>query len=650
MKTFSLVLICFAILFADAQAQVRSQEESGALNERKQRLQNDFINPQATSVKIPSFTGERYEAMVPDTIDIAQRCKLAIRGLMGPLDPNDGYALYWVVNYGNSPPVMKKESYLHLRAKYMEALPLLRLATGSDLNNHVDQVWANDLMKMIGPDGLIYAVSKVNGQRLSLEGCGISRLMGMIMIYYQRDHDPRWKKIMEKLILRLSDLAVDKGDWAYFSKTRYNLGEQVDPNAPMPLGVAATNEFSGRIVQQLGQYYELTEFEPAKKLGDKLINFILNHAQYFGPNGEWLTDKRDTSNTSFRWRGEDVHMGNHSHTLLFMTDYALGTQNKSLLNYLKKSFDYGIRLNSTVPGQCETATRIGFFVEFMNPYYPTAEHCGVADMIAIALKLSQAGVDDYWDQVDGWIRNHFIENQVSSAHWIERLDNPVWPRTASPDETDINVAERNVGSFFSWATANDGCPHGSGHMHCCMGNGSRTLYYIWENILDYDPNDGELRINLLMNRASRWADVDSFIPYVGQVNVKVKQSLKKLSLRVPAWIPDGDARLKCTVNGQSRAIAWQGRYVNVGQVQAGNAVSVMFPIREQKITRRVYGAPVETLLGGVVYDYLIFRGNEVVAISPQGKHYPYYQREYYRQNEPHWCKVERFVSNEHISW
>jgi hypothetical protein len=48
--------------------------------------------------------------------------------------------------------------------------------------------------------------------------------------------------------------------------------------------------------------------------------------------------------------------------------------------------------------------------------------------------------------------------------------------------------------------------------------------------------DGRLRIHLLFNRASPWADVDSCLPYAGRVEVKVRQSLTEVVLRVPEFL------------------------------------------------------------------------------------------------------------------
>ena len=49
------------------------------------------------------------------------------------------------------------------------------------------------------------------------------------------------------------------------------------------------------------------------------------------------------------------------------------------------------------------------------------ELCEVADMIAIAIRLSEAGAGDYWDDADRWIRNHFFENQMLSADWAKEV-------------------------------------------------------------------------------------------------------------------------------------------------------------------------------------------------------------------------------------
>jgi len=44
----------------------------------------------------------------------------------------------------------------HVQVKFHEALPLMRLASGSHMNEEVDQRWMEILVQMQGPDGLLY--------------------------------------------------------------------------------------------------------------------------------------------------------------------------------------------------------------------------------------------------------------------------------------------------------------------------------------------------------------------------------------------------------------------------------------------------------------------------------------------------------------
>ena len=79
--------------------------------------------------------------------------RLAIGGLTGPLDPADDYSLYWIVGYHNYPPVMRKEECPHIQTKFMGALPLMRISTGSSVNDHVDLAWMNSIAANRGGGG-----------------------------------------------------------------------------------------------------------------------------------------------------------------------------------------------------------------------------------------------------------------------------------------------------------------------------------------------------------------------------------------------------------------------------------------------------------------------------------------------------------------
>src|SRR5262245_30478899 len=45
-----------------------------------------YINPKVLEFELPPYRGERYEATVPDTLDIAERARLGVNALTAPTD------------------------------------------------------------------------------------------------------------------------------------------------------------------------------------------------------------------------------------------------------------------------------------------------------------------------------------------------------------------------------------------------------------------------------------------------------------------------------------------------------------------------------------------------------------------------------------
>ena len=50
-----------------------------------------------------------------------------------------------------------------------------------------------------------------------------------------------------------------------------------------------------------------------------------------------------------------------------------------------------------------------------------SELCNVADMIALAIRFSELGLGDYWDDADRWTRSMFAEGQLQTTDWIDRI-------------------------------------------------------------------------------------------------------------------------------------------------------------------------------------------------------------------------------------
>ncbi len=606
-----------------------------------------YITPKIPEFDLPPYEGETYEATVPDTLDLAERARLAVNGLTEPTNPLADYEIYSIVYFRTNPPSMMQNCWHPLIfPKFMWAVSMMRLMTGSEQNLQVERRWMEVALKMQGPDGLIYTPVKgrpwtfVWWQILDVEvpkdqilqpyACA-STLTALAHLA-KRDPGGVWKTAMRRLVDGMVELAVVDGDLAYYWPSCIVATKERPPRPPVP-----TRPFDCEgtiVVHGLVRAYNVLRYEPALVLARKYINYL--RQSFYGPDGSFRASPTIPA---------QAHFHAHARGLLAMEEYAEAAGDKELMRFVVQAFELARDQGSNFrPGvshydlvRTPGAGLLGFFPEWANsPVRQTSETCQVGDMIVLALRLSEAGEGDYWDDADRWIRNQLVENQLVETDWVSELGKKVGdPLQTGNHVTTDRVAERNRGAFAGspspneWHSRDSKTKHALGH--CCTVNGSKTLFWAWERILRY--RNGKLKVNLLLNRASRWADVESYIPYEGRVQVKVKQPLE-LSLRIPEWVAPEQA--SCEVDGQERKLGWNGRYAKVGNVAAGSIVSLTFPISERTevvwVEKRRYK--------------IVRKGNEVVSIDPPGIDGRLYQREHYRADRSRMRKVTRFVSSE----
>ena len=596
----------------------------------------DYLDNEITKIKIktPVYEGQHYEAMVPDTLDLAMRAELAINTLTRTLDSERDYEIYFAIDLTTNPPIMSHEISSVCLTKYLENLPLLRTMSGSLTNIEIDSKLMESLLHKIGKDGLIYMPAEnrpwsftsqfgnrnvpehINGPYCMPFGNAGRGILAQC-VWYQHDKNPLWKRLCERQIDRLLEIGYKKEGAINFDRFIIQ-GQKAIGTEPI---IGGDSWVPGII-----EYYPLTGYEPALELARGQVTYF--QKKWFAPDGRFLFY--------------------HSHlstlALIDMYEYATTVNDQQLIKLVRKAYEYLRSLGEPL---------VGFIPEAPNKDYLTTEGCVVADMIILAIKMSQAEVGDYWDDADRYIRNQFAEMQMTSDDWVERNTPAMnfqpeiikekeakfaamaekWPGV----NTIKDVAGKSVGAWVTWATANDFTAD-SEHLtiaQCCTGNAARALHYAWDSIITV--NDKNVRVNLLLNRASRWVDVNSYLPYEGQVDVEIKKNCN-LEVRIPEWVkPD---EVSCTVNGKKREIFFGKRYAQIGNVRKKDLVEVTFPITERVV---------KAAIGTVPYT-LVIKGNDVVSITPPGKWCPFYQRSHYRENQVRWVKRKRFVPDKLIKW
>ena len=598
--------------------------------EEAKKKEIGYISPEIPEVKFPPLQGEWQEGLVPDTLDLAERARLSINALTESADPEAGYEIWWHVLLNRKPPVLVHDFHdLNIQYKFQEALPLLRYVSGSDQNTHVDQAWAENLLRMQGEDGLIYMPFEgrpwagFHADWLEQKGLEETQLasvvaqggwMGNFALNYLLSKDEMWKERAERLVDAVARLMVYKDDYCYFPLMAVNPGTRV----PQDVGIVdpdCTREASGAaagwIIMGLSQVHLATGYQPALDLAGKLAVYMTRHSGCYDSEG--------------RFRGVP-HTHLHTRPISGLLQYAMASENAALIEYSKKSYEYA--------RDSSGSATVGFF--------PSTPGVGQDYSAKMVQTVARHGVEDYWDDIDRYLRNQFAEMQLLKTDFVNRaLPEDVYETWNRPEfENTDRTVERNIGSAMSLASPNDFVGHplawpdrpDSDHlflMHCCTGNHARAIWYAWRHILHH--REGTLKVNLLLNRVSPWADVHSYIPYEGQVDVRVKKPLQ-LQVRIPGWA--ATEKTVCKVNEQARELEWDGRYARVGHVKPGDVVVLTFPIEERTVKEKMWGT-----------DYtMVIKGNSVVFIDPPGKYYPFYQRDHYRQNQVRWVKRRQFVA------
>jgi hypothetical protein len=535
--------------------------------------------------------GQHYMALVPDTLDLHENAKLAINALTRCTNPDDSCETYFYGSAARYPPVMFKSDGPN--SKFCEGLSLMRYLTGSSFNTQADQRWREYFSEMFQKDSIGLTFTD-------------ARFICWAANNSQQEKSVCWQEFAEEAVSRLSRILTHEKDYCYLTNSK---GE-------MNSGWEATQE--GWTLQGVTSVYSITGSSSARKLADELARYLRDHAGVFDANGHFLARHESEM-------GPALHFHANGNAMTALSEYALATHDQEFADFVQKGYEYARSVGWPL---------VGFFPEYIEDWpddrpYIDCETCATVDMIIMATNLSKLGQGDYWDDVDRYVRNQFTEMQMKSGDWINDVAKNYPSTPVGPDEDGDQVSERVVGSFAGWASANDYCANRESPIisGCCTGNGARAIFYVWENMLEF--NDETLRIHLLLNRASPWADLNSYVPFAGQIDVVMKTSCN-VEIRIPEW-----AKLEevtCFVSNIPREIVIHGRYAHVGSAEKGNVVTMNFPISERTEI---------TSIGGVPYT-LIVKGNDVVSIDPPGQWHPFYQREHYR-GKVRWTQRERFV-------
>jgi hypothetical protein len=609
---------------------------------------------------------------VPASLDLVERARLGINGLMGTLDPDVDFEPYFLTFFAARPAYFVHWSSLvsGVLPKYAGAMALLRCMSGSDDQRDVEQGMLASVLNNCAEDGLIY--DRVDARRPWNVGVGYGRkswnedysclagdgeLVCALDWHYQLSGDDEWRRRMKRAAERMLELAVVKNDFAYypnvgcgndFSYPRKSGWVHTDePQGPQEGGEGATTFYLALPLRGLVRWYRHSGDECMIDMCRKMAAFI-TLPKFWGGAVEL---EPSYGPARAHWWG---HVHGTLKALRGLLEYAIVADDYRVKRFVRDGYEWG---------RHNIEPRLGLDNGL--------EGCATADLVALGIQLSDAGIGDYWDDVDAVVRNSLCEAQVTDIDALRHIGevSPERPHGAAwgaaydwrfgsgilyaplpGQECTEHVLERSIGAFA--CNLIGGRYQSPFQMHCCTANGNQAFYYAWEAVARGQGEDAV--VNLWFNRFSPWVDVESYLPYEGKLVLRAKLA-RRLSVRVPAWVRR--SQLVCKVNEHVVTPSWAGAYLLLRDLPAGAVVTLAFPLERETVT-----LPIPSMNSrqyrGVAQVTATFKGSTCIGLAEpeeevhgmQPAWVPMFRRPEFQQDQAPMREVEYRVVEQPIRW
>jgi hypothetical protein len=618
---------------------------------------------------IPAISGQRYGEQVPDTLDLSERAALALNGLGGSIDP-DLMTMYGLIHFCQDRPFFSHWASAEtlVDPKFGESFPLMRIMCGCDLYADLEEKFREALVYRIDgglywdrytpkrPWRNFYAPSFYPEGKAedfaTLPGTG--RMLRALISWQELGGGLAYEMLIRELISGLRQVAIDKGDYCYYPQK----GGWGEPGAYPRSGWLNTDESTceveggegsvlaihGHQIYGASQWYARSGDPKALDLAAKLANYCML-PRFWGGVPDIHGDRTGLAGhiapvgpePMFTSGSDNGHWYSHFHAraiaLRGLLEYGRAAGQERALEFVQRAYEFTLGQGIARTGWVNC--------------YPGAlnreEGCALADLVALGIRLSDAGLGDYWDNVDAVLRNQLAEIQLTQADRIKAYVQRFAGRQSELEGKAFqgqlcydNIISRCIGVFGSLSTPTSLDPLWV--MHCCTGNATQGLYYGWEGIVRED--EGVAKVNLLLNRAAKLVDVDSYLPYEGKVIIHNKLA-RQIAIRMPAWVDRSN--LVIQVGGADRPRNFIGNYLTVDDVKPGENTVLLFPVKEtvNKYTVNAH-SPIEQTFT------CTFRGSTLVDIAPRDdkpESYPLYLRDHLKSAGLAPLKyVQRFVA------
>ena len=534
------------------------------------------------------------------TFDPVNVARLAINYLTEMTDEAYDYLPYWLILPHKKPAEAAhcKVDDAELVASWFEGLSCAREIVGTDGGQKQQEAFRRHLMKSWGEHGLRYHEKYpwTHTMHASFHEMGyVLSALNRCLVFNPQDTEAEEKaaglvKGMLELVIRRRTKVFWSGDSQEAQKV-YEFPNDIylkeggfDMSYHTGRGEQAIR--NGVILYPLVQRYALTGDENALELAVGYANFLLGPSRYFSYNMEFL---------------------GHVHSSMWVASglVMLGrvTGESFYVKKGKEAYDYVRSMTSS----------FGWVPEYAKWHPMKEEHCEtccIKDMLECAHELVLAGYEEYWENINSFVRNQLVENQVTHAGYVVTDD-------TKPDENGITykkINKRMIGGFTGGSLPNSiSLTRFRSIAGCCAGFAPVGLRRVWN--ISIEETGTRVTVNIPLNKEVSKAVVRSFYPNEGRMEVTLKAAAEVAFRKYP-WMGDESA-VTINVNGKVHSWVSQGNLFVVSGLETGDRVVLEHPMETEVRTEIVRGEEYK----------IVWRGPDVVDILPHGEHQRLYQRD-----------------------
>ena len=506
----------------------------------------------------------------PDTYFLQETVNRGIEAIIARLDGEKGYLPHFVLH-------ILPEPYLghdiwdngDMCSRYTDAFILGRQVTGNtDYQN--EETAVNNLLYRCDPYEHPFMATRV--------------LITLVDIYLKEPNETHKKRIDDLISLIKTKMTYEE-DYAYYFKAPEGWSSVKKPVfgsfVPYP-----TYPIGG-IILALSRYLEAVYSEEVDEFTGKLVRFVTDHSGIFNEEGHYFGH---------------THSGGILTAAAGITRWAYFKKDTRLLNMMKGAFEWTIKYCSSW----------GWVPDGVGEPNGSSETCSITDAIHFALLMARYVNPEYYEVAERYARNQLIENQFKNLEYIDKI----LSQSNSPHKE--RAAKALYGSWASYSLPN--CIDNGFSMveGCCLGAGIRGCYLAWNGAVE--KKDDTVYVNMAFSRNSPWAEVISYQPYEGRIDVIIHDA-EKAMVRMPSWINSED--LQISINDTPVSVNYENKiYLKLSGLKKNDYIKIQYPLRCGVIPESVNGKEYSPE----------WRDDTVVGINPKGKLYPIFERKYMKEN------------------